>query len=311
MKVIDFFKVVPKIFQSPSVTLGMFDGVHRGHQKLLVMLNELAQKAQGESLVITFKDHPKQVLTGKGPPSIVSFDTRLALLESYGVGACLVIEFNREVAQISPEAFIEEYLIRRLQIHNIVTGKNASFGYQGKGDIALLKSWGKKCGYDVYAVELSQLANGVVISSTNIRNAVQKGDMEQTEEMLGRPFLLSGKVVAGDGRGKALGFPTANLDLLHTLVPAEGVYCGYCAVREKKYPALISIGRCPTFTADGKLKVEVYLLGFSGDLYGQILETHVWKKMRDQQAFPDRESLCRQLEQDRQYLLNYPGTAKI
>lgn len=302
MKVIDFFDVAPNTLRKPHVTLGMFDGVHRGHQKLLSMVKE-GPRPDRESVVITFREHPQKVLTGRGPKSIVSFETRIGLLESFGIDSCLVINFNREVAQITPEDFIKAHLVRRLGIASIVIGENISFGHRGKGNADLLKRGENKHGYRVRVADLSQLPDGSVISSTNIRKAVIEGDMSRARQMLGRPFSLYGEVVGGKHRGKNLGFPTANMKLFHDLIPREGVYGGYSTIEREVYPTLLSVGRCTTFSTDGELQVEAHIVGFSGDLYGKNLMTYVWERFRDQETFPDQETLRTQIAKDQELLM--------
>lgn len=302
MKIQDFFSSEVKL-HTPVLTIGMFDGVHRGHQTLFSHLKNCAQQLHGETVAVTFAEHPRKVLRPPAPPLIMPLEKKLAILSQMGLDVCLLLDFNREVASISAENFIEKYLVGVFHMAGIVVGKNFHFGHQGKGNSEMLRKYAALYRYQVQEIDLIQ--NGMEeISSTTIRKAVSHADLHQAHAMLGRPFSLIGKVVVGKQRGRLIGFPTANLALSHDLVPPEGVYCGYSVVEEKTYPALISIGTCPTFH-EHELKIEVYLVGFSGNLYGRTLETFLWGKIRDQKTYSSVEELCREIEKDREYLLQY------
>ncbi len=305
MKIQDFFSIQAGEIESPVVTIGMFDGIHLGHKNLLNHLKSAAQQMGGESVVITFPEHPRKILENKNIPSIVPFEKKLHLIETQGIQRCLVINFDPKIASIHAHIFIEEYLIKKLGMSGIVAGKNFRFGNQGIGDMEVLKEFSLKYGYSIWEIETLKEQDKEIISSTNIRKAVLSGDMEKAEAMLGRPFSLIGKVVLGKQRGRKLGFPTANLMLYHDLLPPEGVYCGYSIIENRTYPALISIGRCPTFKEEKDLKIEVYFFGFSGNLYDSTQETFVCKKIREQKTFSSVEHLCQQMEKDKEYLLDF------
>jgi riboflavin kinase/FMN adenylyltransferase len=302
MEIWNFFSVAPEKFQSPIMTIGVFDGVHRGHQSLIGQVKAYAHEIHGQCVVATFLNHPLQILKGKGPSLIMPVQKRLQLLEETGVDVCLLIPFSKEIARIPAEVFIEKYLVAQIGIRGIVIGKNFRFGYEGSGDASLLQKLGERYSYTVKVMNLSGL-EGEEISSTKIRNLVSTGRMREAQRMLGRPFSLIGRVIQGKLRGRRLGFPTANLSLSHELIPVEGVYCGYSSLEEKIYPALISIGTCPTFEKQSDLQIEVHLVNFSGDLYDKELETFVWEKIRDQIAFSSQEALCQQIAADQRYLM--------
>ncbi|NUM35739.1 MAG: bifunctional riboflavin kinase/FAD synthetase [Candidatus Brocadiae bacterium] len=304
MKIQDFFSIQTGEIPSPVITIGMFDGIHLGHQSLFNKVKYYAQKKGGESIVITFPEHPRKILENKSIPTILSFPKKLEQIEKQGIQRCLVMNFNKEIATIPAQIFIEKYLIQKIGIAGIVAGKNFQFGYQGMGNLEMLKKFSSIYAYDVWEVETQEYQEEI-ISSTNVRKAVSSAQMTKAQAMLGRPFSLRGQVVLGRQRGRNLGFPTANLELEHQLLPPEGVYCGYSVLEDKKYFALISIGTCPTFREEKSLKIEVYLLGFSGNLYGTILETFVCQKIRDQKTFSSVDELCQQIKKDREYLLNF------
>ena len=302
MQIMNFFEVKPGSLRAPVLIVGVLDGIHQGHQQLISLGKELCGQVQGELAVAVFSPHPMQVLKGQSPPFITSLATRLALLERAGVDVALLIHFNREVTKIPAQVFISQYLVQNLGIRGIVAGANFHFGYQGEGTVALLQAMAETCHYQVKIAELLKLPDGTPISSSNIRQAVQSGDMGRARAMLGRPFTLLGKVIKGEARARTLGFPTANLELMEKLVPAQGVYGGYTLIAGETYPALISIGTAPTFNSDGLLKIEVHLRHFAGDLYGKMIETCMIEKIREQIKFPSKESLCCQIEADCRYL---------
>jgi riboflavin kinase/FMN adenylyltransferase len=303
MKILNFFQVAPGALRHPVIMIGVFDGVHKGHQKLLALGKEWAQKLNGETVVVTFIPHPQQVLSGHEPPLITSLASRLALFERFAVDTTLLIHFTEEIATIPPEVFVNKYLVGNFQMGGMIAGQNFRFGYKGQGNVALLAKLCEKHPYKIIGVDTDNLPDGTLICSTNIRQAIQNGDMPRAQAMLGRPFSLLGKVIKGEERGRTLGFPTANLQLFHTLVPQEGVYWGFSMVSWQICPALISIGTSPTFGEKNPLKVEVHLLNFSGNLYGKTIETYVIDRIRNQQNFKNKQALCEQMAKDRAYLL--------
>lgn len=303
MKILNFFQVTPGSLRRPIVTLGVFDGVHKGHQKLLALAKEWAQKNDGETVVVTFVPHPQQILKGQEPSLITSLATRLALFERFSVDTTLLIHFSPEVASIPPDVFVTKYLVGNVGMGGMVAGQNFRFGHKGQGNVSLLAKICEQHPYKIIGVDTDNLADGTLICSTNIRKAVQNGDMPRAQAMLGRPFSLLGKVVKGEERGRTLGFPTANLQLFHTLTPKDGVYWGYSLISWQIFPALISIGTSPTFGDQNPAKVEVNLLNFSGDLYGKTIETYVVERIRDQQKFNNKQTLCQQMAKDREHLL--------
>lgn len=301
MKIWDFFSFCNTENIKPFLTIGMFDGVHKGHTNLIEKVNNEAKKQGGQSFVVTFKQHPQKIVRKKSPPLITPFKKKLELLEQLEVDHCLMIDFNSQTMKITAEDFIEQHLVKKVKLAKIIIGENFHFGYKNSGNYEVLKKMSERFGYEVEAVNLNQF-QGINISSSNIRKAILDGDMKKAQEMLGRPFSLIGNVIPGLQRGRTLGYPTANINMHHELIPQEGVYCGYTYVENLKYPALISIGRCTTFEPHTEVKVEVYLMDYEGNLYEQELETFISEKIREQESYLSKEALTEQIKKDERYL---------
>lgn len=302
MRVENFFS--PDTTNMPkSITVGMFDGVHTGHQSLINQTIQEAKKRNSLATVVTFREHPQKMLTGKGPDSISSFDYKLKLMAETGLDLCLWIDFSHEVAQITPEDFLYRHLVANHKMTNIVVGSNFRFGAKAAGDVTMLEQLQREYKYNFTPAVLERHEEAI-ISSSYIREVVKKSNMILAAKLLGRTFTLHGKVVTGKQRGRELGFPTANLQLYHSLIPPEGVYFGYCSRNNQEYTALISIGNAPTFSDVNQVIVEAHLVGFKGDLYSQDLEVTIQDKIRDQFKFNNVQELCLQMEKDRDYALS-------
>jgi riboflavin kinase/FMN adenylyltransferase len=262
-----------------AVALGTFDGVHRGHRRVI----ETALEAGPEPTVVTFDPHPRTAF-GNRVELLTTLERRLELLEELGVEAALVVEFTLELARLEPEQFAEEVL-RPIGAEVVVAGADFRFGRGRKGDLELVRS----LGFDVRPVPLVE-----GVSSSRIRDLVRAGDVEVAAKLLGRPVEVEGTVVAGEARGGTLGFPTANLDVRpELLVPGNGIYAGAAA----GHRAAVSIGTNPHYGGHER-RVEAYLLDFSGDLYGQRLVVELWRRLRDEQAFETESDLIHQIEAD-------------
>jgi len=262
-----------------AVALGTFDGVHRGHRRVL----EAALAAGRTPTVVTFDPHPRVAL-GYGVELLLPLERRLELLAAAGIEETLVVDFDLELAQLPPEAFAERVL-RPLGTEVVVAGSNFRFGRGRTGDLGLLE----RLGYDVRPVPL---VDGV--SSTRIRDLLRAGEVDRAAKLLGRPSELAGTVVAGDARGGTLGFPTANLrPEPGVLVPGYGIYAGAADGRR----AAISIGTNPHY-GGGERRIEAFLLDFAGDLYGERLTLELWQRLRDEQAFGSEAELIAQIDRD-------------
>jgi riboflavin kinase/FMN adenylyltransferase len=297
---------------SSVITVGTFDGLHRGHQAILQELKRETRARQGSATVITFEPHPQLVLQrpDKPPVHILStIEEKIALLGVEEIHRLVVIPFTLEFSRTPSEIFVHEILHRRIGMQAIVIGHDHGFGKNREGDIATLERMGREVGFDVREVPPYEM-DGIVISSTRIREALLRGEVEKACRYLGRPYRLSGNVVAGEGRGHGLGFPTANVIPTHDkkLVPAEGVYAvwveretdskgGLSEHGDRRYYGMMNIGRRPTFGSISST-LEVHLIDFAGELYGEMLTIHFVARLRDEQRFDSPQALAEQLHQD-------------
>lgn len=279
------------------LSIGVFDGVHLGHKFLISRLKELAHKKGLGSAIITFRQHPQEILSPRSRlPLLTSVDRRIELLKGEGVDMVIPLSFTPELARLGARQFLE-LLKKHLRMKGIVVGPDFALGRNREGDIKTLHKLGREMGFEVTVVPPRKI-NGQVVSSTAIREALSRGDMERVERLAGRPFRLWGRVVSGVGRGRRLGFPTANLEVgPEYALPNDGVYISQAHISNQSYPSLTNIGRRPTFGDDQRL-VEVYLLDYQGDLYGQELEVDILKRLRDEKKFENAEELQRQIAKD-------------
>jgi riboflavin kinase/FMN adenylyltransferase len=284
--------------ERPAATIGVFDGVHLGHRRVLAKTIERARRLRGDSVVITFDRHPQRVVAGSSPGSITSLEHRLHLIEREGVDCCLVLHFNRETADTPAERFAQSILVDTLSVRAVVLGYNCRFGRGGEGSAELLKKMAGSGGFEVETVDPLIIADAPV-SSTRIRRLIETGDLSAAAGLLGRPYALRGTVVHGDRRGRALGFPTANLNLHHEITPPSGVYiCKVHLVNESHW-GLVNVGVRPTFFDDeGQVRVEVFIDGFEGGLYGETVEVEPVKYLRGEVRFATSEDLVAQMEKD-------------
>lgn len=288
-----------------AVAVGKFDGVHVGHQAIIASLKRVAAERGLETVVFTFANNPLSVLRPEVcPRPLASPEQRLDELEAEGVDNCVMIEFDREFAAIESRDFVERHLVEAMNAKHIILGTSFRFGHRGLGDAELLRELGKIHGFTVEVVESVGIAQGEMVSSTRIREAALAGNVALAAAMLGRPYAVRGTVVHGDARGRDLGFPTANLGPsrdgrgVEGLVPADGVYAGTAVVDGTEYAAAISVGVNLTFEPEGEPRVEAYLLGFSGDLYGKAIEVRFTERIRDMVAFTGVDALIARMQQD-------------
>lgn len=294
---------VPPGWGRSVVTIGVFDGVHRGHQRIVARAAELAHGGGLRSVIITFDPHPDEVVRpGSHPPLLSSPRRRAELLSGLGADAVIVLPFTYELSQMSPDEFVQSVLVDRLHAANVIVGENFRFGHKARGDVALLQELGEK--YDFTAEGVPLVANGETISSTAIRERLGQGDVEAATEALGRPHRVEGVVVRGHQRGRALGFPTANLETpLFTAIPADGVYAGWLVCDSDRYPefrwpAAISIGTNPTFEGEERT-VEAYALDRDDlDLYGEHMGVDFVARIRDTLKFDSIKALVTEMHRD-------------
>jgi riboflavin kinase/FMN adenylyltransferase len=297
---------LPKSGSEPKgavVSIGVFDGVHLGHQAILAANVDLARKTGLASTVVTFSGHPKKVLLGRSPKTLTTIAHRLALFERAGIDHTCVLEFTEELREMTATRFLQEVLLDRLHADTFLLGFDSKFGRGQEGSAEFLMSHGQK----VEVVD-RVLTRGRAASSTAIREAVELGDLSGASAMLGRRVSVLGQVVRGNQLGRTLGFPTANLDLEHELHPPNGVYCGFARLVEdpmqRRFQAMANIGLRPTIQppnaaleSDGL--VEVHLLDHSEDMYGRQMEFEFVSRLREERAFSGLEALKDQLSSDR------------
>jgi riboflavin kinase/FMN adenylyltransferase len=291
-------------------TLGYFDALHLGHQKLLAELKAWAGELQAEPAVVTFDPHPQEVLTGKGPQKVLSLEYRLSLLERSGMAATLVLPFTRELSLWSSEDFVRRVFVGALGARHVLLGFDTAFGHQRQGTYSYLCSKAALLGV-TFRQAPAEYLDGKRVSTTLVRQALRDGDLAGLERLLGRRFGVLGRVVRGQGRGRALGFPTANIDVGGVALPPRGVYFaeverrGGAAVESPasdRLGAVLNIGLRPTFEGQpgsgNRESVEAHLVDFSGDLYGEVLEVRFLARHRDEVRFPSVSDLVEHIRRD-------------
>lgn len=281
-----------------ALGIGIFDGVHLGHQVLLRRVLTLAHAEGLPSLAYTFNPHPARVLNPTHAPQLIEpVEKRLERIGTLGFEAALVEPFNRELAAMPAEQFVSDILVARLRARHVVVGKDFTFGHERRGNVELLRQLGGAAGFEVHAIPLLRF-EGRVVTSSEIRKAVAAGDMRTAAQLLGRPFALEGMVRRGDQRGTKLGFPTANVETHNELVPMTGVYACRVGGPFEARPAVVNLGYSPTF-GGSKLKIEAHVLDFPHQpLYGLVLSIDFIEKLRDEQRFDDVEALKAQIARD-------------
>jgi riboflavin kinase / FMN adenylyltransferase len=283
----------------PVVTMGNFDGIHRGHQEIFRILLREAVAGDGTALVITFFPHPLKVLhPGQAPRLITSLEDRIALIRCCGIDHVLLLPFTEEFATWSPERFIRDILVRRVGAKKVLVGEDFRFGRDRGGDIVFLENQGEAYGYTVQRINPVRI-DGLEVSSTRIRQFIQNGQVRESAKMLGRPYSISGKVVSGDRRGKHLGFPTANLASDAEIIPPNGVYAVWVNVKGDRRPGVASLGIKPTFSGTA-FSIEVHIFDFHEEIYGESLRMEFIEWLREERSFPDPRALVEQIGRDAQ-----------
>lgn len=276
------------------VTIGVFDGLHRGHQQIVGRAVGRAREAGVPSVVITFDPHPAEVVRPGSHPAVLTTPRHQAeLVGALGADVLCVLPFTPEFSRLTPAEFAHEVLVEHLHALAVVVGENFRFGHRAAGDVATLAELGERFGFATEGVPLLR-DGGTTISSTYVRACVDAGDVEAAARALGRPHRVEGVVVRGEARGRTIGFPTANLETApHTAIPADGVYAGRLDGR----PAAVSIGTNPTFEGRER-RVEAYVLDFDGDLYGVHVVLDFLARLRDTEKFDSVEALVEQMHRD-------------
>jgi riboflavin kinase/FMN adenylyltransferase len=281
----------------PVVTMGNFDGIHRGHQEIFRILRREAEENGGTALVITFFPHPLKVLHPERAPLLITcLEDRIELIKCCGVGHILCLPFTEAFASWDPERFVRDILIGKLGTKKVLVGEDFRFGKNREGNIDFLQEKGEPYGYTVQKIDPVQV-DGMEVSSTRIRQCIQDGQIRQSATMLGRPYSISGKVVSGERRGKTLGFPTANLATQAELLPPNGVYAVRVILEGNRRPGVASLGVKPTFSGT-RFTIEAHIFDFDEDIYGESLRIEFVEWIREEKSFPDAEALVQQIDRD-------------
>ena len=279
------------------MAIGNFDGVHRGHLRIVERLLERAQELDGPALVFTFDPHPVRILRPDQCPPPLTWTARKAqLLAQHGVDTIVAYPTDEQLLELTAAEFFDQVLCGQLNARAIIEGPNFYFGHNREGNVQLLRQLTGEAGISFDVVEPLSMG-GQLVSSSLIRQLIAQGDVAQAAEMLSAPYRIRGMVTHGVGRGGKLGFPTANLEAIDTLLPHEGVYAGRAWVDSRPFPAAINLGPNPTF-GEGHLKVEVHLIDLDEAIYGQPVEVEFHRRLRDVVAFDDESSLVNQLQCD-------------
>ncbi len=306
MEIIRGIDNLKRSLRNPVVTLGNFDGVHLGHQQIFKRVNEEALKFHGEGIVITFTPHPLKVLAPeKFLPLLTPFSEKMRLIEKSGIQTVLCIEFSPAFSEITPSKFIEAILVQKINVKKVIIGYNYHFGKDQKGDAQTLKEAGKVFHFEVEIMDALKV-DETVVSSSKIRDFIQRGKIEEASRLLGRDYRIIGKVVQGAKRGGTLGFPTANLEFTDELYPKGGVYAVEVIWNGQHFNGVANIGLNPTFSPDrtGSAKpisLEVYILNFNKNIYGEELEVTFIKRIREEVRFDSPARLIDQIQKDIQW----------
>jgi riboflavin kinase/FMN adenylyltransferase len=284
------------------VTSGTFDGVHLGHQKILGRLKELAERKQGETVLLTYWPHPRLILQPEDNSLrlLTTLTEKVKLLEELGVDHLIFLPFTKELSQMSSEEFIRDILVEKIQTKTLVIGYDHKFGKNREGSFEYLQSHSHLFGFAIEEIS-RQDVDDLGVSSTKIRTALAQGDISTANKYLGRPYDLSGQVVKGQQIGRSLGFPTANIQIAedYKLLPRDGAYAVHAEVNSIQYKAILNIGDRPT--VDGQKKtIEAHLIDFEGDLYGQELRVYFQEFLREEKKFESLDALKNQLVVDRE-----------
>ena len=294
------------VFRNAVVTIGTFDGVHKGHQLIIQQMKKEASVSGGETVIITFHPHPRKIISGKSGKLflLTTLQERIRLLKDSGIDHLVVIPFTDDFAEQDAESYIRDFLVRYFHPHTIIIGYDHRFGKNRLGDYHLLEKMAPDFNYKVKEID-EQVLNEVTISSTRIRVAISRGDIVSANEFLGYRYFFEGEVINGDKRGRTIGFPTANLRLTDPdkLIPGDGVYAVKAAMHGKNNPPIVkngmmNIGFRPTIDGLNHI-IEVNLFDFNEDIYGEKLEISVVQRIRDEQKFNGLESLKAQLKKDK------------
>ena len=297
MRIVRGLGSYPPDASAAAVARGTFDGIHLAHRAILAEAVTRARASSLQALACTFDPHPAEVLhPGQAPAPISTLAERLELLAETGVDATVVLDFTAELAAMEAEAFVKDVLLDRLHARDVVVGYNHTFGRGARGNVRLLQELASRLGFQAHVVQPLML-DGVPVSSSEIRAALRAGDVERARRYLGRPYCIAGQVVQGAGRGRTLGFPTANVQPDRGVLVAPGVYACWIVSERERHAAVVNVGMRPTF-GETVLVIEAHLLDFSGSLYGRALRVEFISRIREERRFPGPDALREQIGRD-------------
>jgi len=296
--VLVFREIKTNLLESSCLALGMFDGVHLGHQKVILSAVKSAQELNSTSTIVTFSRHPRHIKSRIQPRLITTLEEKMAIFEQIGVQAVVMLDFTEELSCITAEDYLENYLINGLNAKSISVGYNHHFGANKKGDGKFLKLYSSRYNYKLEIIPPVTIG-GHVVSSSTIRKLIHSGEVDFAAKMLGRLYTIKNTVVKGMQRGKLLGFPTANLNQpAEKACPKAGVYSGIVIIDNKKYSSVINVGKRPTYADLAENLIEAHILNFNGDLYGKEIEIGFLKRIRDEVRFNSESELKGQIKED-------------
>jgi riboflavin kinase/FMN adenylyltransferase len=293
------FRGTAHYFHGPcNLTIGNFDGIHLGHITLISELKKIANQNHLPTAVLTFEPHPREYFApNKAPTRLTTLREKLEQFQLLGIDYVFVLPFNKHIAELSAQAFIDNLLVHDLQIRTLLVGDDFCFGYQRRGNLAMLKAAGAHYGFQVTNLP-TITQKDQRISSSAIRAALQNGELDKAQALLGRPYSISGKVIHGDKLGRVLGYPTANIHLKHTPPPLQGIFCVEIHGLDKRYQGTASLGVRPTVKHNAPFVLEVFIFDFNSQIYQHHIRIDFLKKLRDEIKFPDITSMTEQMQCD-------------
>jgi riboflavin kinase/FMN adenylyltransferase len=297
MKVIRNLLSLESEIPYPVLTIGAFDGIHLGHQEIIRRVVGRSRERRGTSVLLTFRDHPQKVLDPPHAPFLITPPgVKEEILRGMGLDLLIQVPFSQTWASMEARSFVEEIVVGKLSTKELWVGFDFAFGKDRRGTLQELRAWGKELGFSVNVVPAVTI-QGEVVSSTRVRGLLLQGRVAEACSLLGHPYIVRGRVGPGSGRGRELGFPTANLKPSRDFLLPDGVYAGFAKFAGRIYEAAINIGKGPTLTGVNR-RIEVHLFDFQGDLYRRQLEVHFWEKIREERKFSGEQELIDQIRQD-------------
>ncbi len=289
------------------VTVGTFDGVHIGHQKIIARLKEIAQEQNGETVLLTFYPHPRMILfpDDTSLKLINTMDEKIKLLESYGLDHLIIYPFEKDFSRITPTEYVRDLLVKQVGVKTLVIGYDHRFGRNRQGNFELLEELSPVYDFDVKEISAQEI-NDIRVSSTKVRKSILEGDIETATNYLGHAITFSGKVVKGDQLGRTIGYPTANIELnqIHKLIPEGGVYAIKSEINGLVYNGMLNIGQRPTVGSTNKTSIEAHFFNLDEDLYDREITIELVAKLRDEKKYMDLEELKDQLDNDKNLALS-------